>query len=138
MARPRLGVGFEGTLYPAQLRPGEMPGLSIFASAPTMEGLVAAANRFNLSIYPHQPCAGFAAAIRAWLMANLERHFEQGGHRNAARLAIVVIDQIAVVHDRGAAEVDFTIDVGGFPRPEDLNSLAPIFESVGAAPLAGT
>jgi hypothetical protein len=136
MARPRLGVGFEGTLYPAPLRPGEMPDLSVAPGAPVMEGLAAAANRFNLAVYPLRPAPGLASAIRGWLLANLERHFDSVGLGDAGKTALIVIDQIEVAHDRNLVRVDFAIDAGGFPRPEDLNRLAPLFETITPALLS--
>ncbi len=132
MGRPRLGLGFEGTLYRPQLGPADLPDLAYSPPAVIFEGLVAAAGRYELAIYPLRPAPRLPSAIRGWLLTQLERHFETQGHRQPFKIALTLIDQIDIVHDRSVVEVDLAIDAGGFPRAEDLNGLAALFETIGA------
>jgi hypothetical protein len=133
MARPRLGIGFEGTLYLGRLGLTQLPELGRMPPAPIVEQLIAAAGRYELVIYPLRPCP--RAALRAWLLFQLERHFEGQRYDRPQKLALTLVDQIDFADDRSQLRVDLAIDIGGFPRAEDLDRIGALFETITQATL---
>ena len=132
MARPRLGVGFEG-LYLARLAPGQMPDLARAAEPASLHGIVIAANRCELVVYPLHPAPGLACAIRAWLLCQLERHFADLGYRRPEKTALYLVDRIEFAADRSAIAVDLALETG--LKPLELGEQLDMIETMpGGAP----
>lgn len=122
MARPRIGLGFEGVLHPWPFTPGGLPDLARTLDSTSAECLVAAAARYDLIVYPLRRRAGAAALIRAWLLLQFERHFRDT-YPAAVRHACALVGQLDVVDDRAAVELDVAVDVGAVPDPIEIERI---------------
>jgi hypothetical protein len=79
MAKPRLGLGFEGTLFPGRLATTDRRDLDRVIGTPSAPGAIEALLRLlpqaDLAIYPLWPGRGRSAFISRWLKRRLREHF---------------------------------------------------------------
>lgn len=123
MARLRLGLGFEGTLYPCRLAPGAMPDLSATPTMPMLERLVALAARYEITVYSLRGADGSAAAIRSWLVMKLELFFNAQNYPAPHLMALDWVGRIEITDGKDARSIDVAIDAGELPMPASLETI---------------
>ncbi len=100
MPKPRLGVGFEGALYPGELKEGDAPLLSREPAPAAIQALLKLIETYDVVVYPVAPARGRAVAIEGWLYTQLVRYFTREHHPDPRRATMKAIEVIEIGEHR--------------------------------------
>ena len=130
MSKPRLGLGFEGTLFPGRLVTTDRADLDRVLGAPavpgSMEALVRLLPQADIAVYPLWPARGRAAFIARWLKRRFREHF--GDHPDGPELPAMCALRALDIADRRPDDLDAWIEHAAVqPRPtEEAMEWGPI------------
>lgn len=123
MAKLRLGVGFEGMLYPEGLGDTEAPSLRRDPAPGALSWLISAAAHFHVIVYSTRR-TGRAAEIRGWLLTMLLRHFDYARHPDATAAALQALAVIDVADQRVIVDIAHELPAIAFAGIDQWPSIA--------------
>jgi hypothetical protein len=113
MPKHRVGVSFEGTLFPGRLRTTDRRDLDRLLAHPAIPGAVGGLIRLlplaDIAVYPLWPARGRAAFISRWLKRRLAEHPDVKEHPDQDRTRDAVMAALEIA-DRRPDDLDCWIE----------------------------
>jgi len=126
VAKPKVGIGFEGTLFVGRLRSSDRADLDRALGSQAAPGSIAALLRLmpqaDIAIYPLWPARGRAAFVSRWLKRRLAEHLrdDPGGSAGAVQAALRTLE----IADRRPDDLDAWIEYAAVSAHEGVEPLA--------------